>query len=397
MRILQVISSLAARDGGPAKAAIEMCRELLRRGEHAEIYTTNVDGKGCVDVSLGIPIDVRGVSVTYFPVNGSHYYKLSFAMAAALRANCLSFDIVHINSLYQFPSTIAAHYCRKFGVPYILRPHGTLDPFLFHRHRMRKSVYEALFDRRNLAAAAAVSFTAEEEMELARSLGLRFRGAIVPLGVDLDDLQLTTAKGRLDQLWPNTAGKKVALFLGRLNFKKGLDILARAFGTIARERQDVHLLLAGPDNEGYGDKVKQWLKDEGALDRVTFCGMITGREKAIALSQSTLFVLPSYTENFGIAVVEAMVAGMPVVISNKVNIWREVHRSGAGIVVNLESGELASAMISLLDDPGAAVRMGEIGRKLASESFSWNTVGLKLTDLYRRVLSLQRRPTVMGN
>src|SRR5262249_35803991 len=159
-------------------------------------------------------------------------------LARALAVSIREFDIVHIHSLYQFPATIAAYYCRRYGVPYVVRPHGTLDPFLYRRHRIRKWVYETLWERRNLAAAAAVHFPAEEEMELAGSLGLEFDGVVVPLGVELEELRVPTR--RLADFWPETTGKKVLLFLGRINFKKGLDVLAQAFGAIARNRPDVH-------------------------------------------------------------------------------------------------------------------------------------------------------------
>jgi len=128
----------------------------------------NVDGNHCLDVPGAQPLEVRGVRVTYFPVNGGHYYKFSHAMAAQLKANVALYDVVHINSLYQFPVDAAAHYCRKHLVPYILRPHGTLDPYLYRRHPLRKRFYELLVERRNLANAAAVHFTSDEEMDLAR-------------------------------------------------------------------------------------------------------------------------------------------------------------------------------------------------------------------------------------
>jgi len=385
MRILHVISSVAPRYGGPSKAVVEMCRELVRRGEQAEIFTTNVDVDGFLDVPLETPVDVGGVLITYFPVEAINVYKISRPLARSLRASIPKFDLVHVHSLYQFPATVAALYCRRYKVPYVLRPHGTLDPFLYRRHRVRKWIYEKLWEQRNLASAAAVHFTAEEEMELASSLGLRFRGVVVPLGIDLDTAAHTTC--RLAEFWPETAGKKVILFLGRLNFKKGLDILARAFGEIARSREGVHLLLAGPDNEAYGNKVRGWLRENGALAKTTFTGMLMGDRKAAAFSESTMFVLPSYTENFGIAVVEAMRAGLPVVISNKVNIWREVLRSEAGIVVAPDANATATAVRALLDDPTGAARMGENGKALARDCFSWDAAGAQLVNLYRQIVS----------
>lgn len=395
MHILHVISSVAPRYGGPSKAVLEMCRELVRRGEHAEIYTTNVDVDRYLDVPLERPVEVDGVPITYFPVDVLNLYKISRPLAGALRSSIPDFDIVHVHSLYQFPATVAAFYCRRYGVPYIVRPHGTLDPFLYRRHRMRKWLYETLWERRNLAAAAAVHFTAEEEMELAGSLGLRFRGVVVPLGVDLEERPGPTC--RLSQYWPETAGKKVILFLGRINFKKGLDILARAFGEIVRKRDDVHLLLAGPDSEGYGSQVCHWLKEEGVLHKTTFSGMLSGDRKGAALAESAMFVLPSYTENFGIAVVEAMAAGLPVVISSKVNIWRDVLQGGAGMVVDPQAHPTAEAMNLLLDDPATAARMGERGRRLARKHFSWDAAGARLADLYRQIVFPQAGSAITLN
>jgi glycosyltransferase involved in cell wall biosynthesis len=387
MRILHVISSVAPRYGGPSKAVVEMCRELARRGERAEIYTTNVDVDGCLDVPLERAVEADGVRITYFPIEALSLYKISRPLAGALRSSIPDFDVVHVHSLYQFPATVAAHYCRRYEVPYIVRPHGTLDPFLYRRHRMRKWLYEALWERRNLAAAAAVHFTAEEEMELASSLGLHFRGVVVPLGVDLEEPPPSDCL--MACFWPETAGKKVILFLGRINFKKGLDVLARAFGAIARDRNDVHLLVAGPDSEGYGSQVRHWLREEGVLHKATFVGMLAGERKGVALTQSAIFVLPSYTENFGIAVVEAMAAGLPVVISNRVNIWREVSRGGAGIIVEPQARATADAMNLLLGDPAMAARMGVCGSRLAREHFTWESAGAKLVELYRQVVSPQ--------
>jgi glycosyltransferase involved in cell wall biosynthesis len=379
MRTLHVIPSLAESDGGPSKAALEMCRELTRRSHNAEIYTTNATAQSRSDVLLGQPLSVHGVNVTYFPINGGTYYKYSYSMAAALKATIPRYDIVHIHSLYQFPSTAAAHYCRKYRVPYILRPHGTLDPFLYKRHPLRKRIYELMIERRNLAAAAAVHFTSEEELRLATRSGLDFKG------VELDD-PLPCAARAADSLWPELRGKRVILFLSRINFKKGLDILAAAFGEVHKVRADAHLVIAGPDIDGYGTKVREWLTAAAALEAATFTGMVLDTRKAALLSRADLFVLPSYSENFGIAVVEAMGAGLPIVISNRVNIWREIDAAHAGFVVTPDARELATAILALLDNPGMARSMGERGHRLAREQFSWRAAGDHLEHLYGQLI-----------
>jgi glycosyltransferase involved in cell wall biosynthesis len=389
MRILHVISSLAPRYGGPSKAVIEMCGELVRRGERAAIYTTDADIDGRLDVPLKRPVEVDGIPITYFPVDMLRLYKISRSLAGALRSSLADFDVVHIHSLYQFPATAAAVYCRRYGIPYIVRPHGTLDPFLYRRHRIRKRIYETIWERRNLSAAAAVHFTTEEEMTLASSLGLHFRGVVIPLGTSFESRQ--TSSGKLAELWPETAKKKVVLFMGRINFKKGLDILIRAFGEVARDRSDVHLLIAGPDNEGYGSRVRRWVKEHHVGGKTTFTGMLLGTAKAAALTDSSMFILPSYTENFGIAVVEAMAAGLPVIISDRVNIWREILRAGAGLVVAADARATAEAIKQLLNSPLTAIKMGERAATFAHNNFSWPAAGAKLVELYQEVALL--RPT----
>jgi glycosyltransferase involved in cell wall biosynthesis len=387
VRILHVIPSLATRHGGPPKAVAELCQELARRGEEVAIYTTNIDGRSRLDVPFNRPLRMADrLEVRYFRVMLPGLFGFSPDFAKTLHGTIKSYDIVHIHSLYRFISTVAARYARREGVPYIVRPHGTLDPFIFRRHRGMKQIYETLFERRNLEAASAVHFTAAEEMELAQLCGIRFCGVVVPLGVEADSDAEQRNAADLNRRWPVTLGKKTILYLGRLNFKKGLNILAKAFGTVARTRDDVHLLIAGPDDEGYGRQVAQWLCAEGVLAKTTFTGMLVGPDKAIAQHGADVFVLPSYSENFGIAVVEAMAAGLPVIISNRVNIWREVAESNAGLVVNCCPNEVATAISSLLDNSVLREELSYAARALAAERFTWSAAGQKMIDVYRRIL-----------
>jgi glycosyltransferase involved in cell wall biosynthesis len=255
---------------------------------------------------------------------------------------------------------------------------------------LRKKLYELGVERHNLAVAARIHFTSEDEMELARKSGLPFRSAVVPLGVDRDETTGGTTSRGFFARWPELRGRRVLLYLGRINFKKGFDILVRAFGQLARERPDVHLMIAGPDSDGYERQVRGWLRAENVLDRVTLTGLIQGVDKALALAGATAFVLPSYTENFGIAVVEAMAAGLPVVISNRVNIWREIVAAGAGIATEPDVDEFTSAIRRVLDSPGAARRMGEAGRELYRRSFTWDSAGAKLMELYETIIREHR-------
>jgi len=386
MKILHVIASIAPRYGGPSNAVIRLCREIAKFGHEVTIFTTNMDGNENLDVPLDRPVEIDGFQVQYFPIRWPRYYGFSLPFGRALAKHISRFDIVHIHSIYNFHTLAASHYCRKFNVPYLIRPHGSLDPYLTGRHPVRKRIFTSLFLQRDLDHAAAIHFNTQEEMQLTESIGIKAPGVVVPGGINPSEFSHLPARGSFSHKYPEVRDKKIVLFLSRINFKKGLDILARAFGEVAQKRKDVYLVLTGPDNEGYATKVRAWLREEGALGRSLFTGMLSGQEKLAALRDSDIFVLSSYTENFGIAVVEAMACGLPVVISNRVNIWREVNDAGAGIVTNCESHEVAEAIMRLLDNRNLREEMGKRGKKLVEEKYTWPELAKQITQVYEQIL-----------
>ncbi len=386
MKILHVIANLAPRYGGPSKACLEMARAVNGLGHGVDICTTNQDGPGELAVPLDQPVRQNGVAVYYFPIQSPRFWGTSWPLARALGRSIREYDLVHLHSLYLFHDMVAGHICRRCGVPYLMQPHGSLDPFIHRRHRYRKVVMEALFEHRNIKGAAAILFTSAEEKELAKPYTFGTPGAVVPLGLDLDAYQALPAPGAFRAKFPAIGDKKIILFLGRINFKKGLDLLVQALARVLCHRRDVHLVVAGPDNEGWGERVKGWLQQEGILDSATFTGMLLGEEKLAALRDAQMFVLSSYSENFGIAVIEAMACGLPVVVSDKVNIWREVAAAEAGLVVPCQAEALAAALGRLLDGPEAAA-MGRRGRELVTRKFQWSQVALGLQSLYADLIA----------
>jgi glycosyltransferase involved in cell wall biosynthesis len=190
-------------------------------------------------------------------------------------------------------------------------------------------------------------------------------------------------RGIFRSQFPEIGDAFLILFLGRLNFKKGLDLLAKSYGIVARQCQAVHLVIAGPDNEGYGQRVRQWLTDEGVLHRATFTGMLLGQDKLAALSDADVFVLPSYSENWGVAVVEAMACGLPVVISDQVNLWQEVAKAEAGLVIPCDPQKLSDALLQLQHDAELREKLGANGRRLAAK-FSWNSAASQMLDVYEK-------------
>jgi len=387
MKILHVIANLAPRYGGPVKACFEMAWATASLGHKVCIYTTNQDGPFDLNVPTDQPVFKDGVEICYFPVQHPRFWGFSVPLAQALRKTIRAYDIVHIHSLYLFHGMIAAHYCRKYNVPYLICPHGSLDPFIYKRHRIRKSVMEILFEHKNLKCASAIHCITEEEKKLVAPYTFQTHGIVVPHGLNLSEYENLPDMGTFKSRHTETKGKKIILFFGRLNFVKGLDVLVRAFAKVARERDDVHLVLAGPDNEAFGEKVRGWLRSEGILDRAIFTGMLLGKDKLAVLRDADMFVLPSYSENFGISVIEAMACGLPVVISDKVNIWREVAESGAGKVAPCDADRFAEIILELLDNPEMARQMGENGKALVRERFQWSSVAVAMEDAYRSIVS----------
>lgn len=358
---------------------------MARRGHHVRIVTTDRGYE---------PIDLEGLStleIDVLPRSWPRFFGTSWAMARRLEEVVPKADVIHLHSLYLFHDWAAAHYCWRCGKPYIVRPHGTLDPFIFRRHRWRKAVADVLFQNRVLQRAAGLHYTAADEWLLARPHARNPRGCIIPIGIDLSSLENLPPRAVLRARYPAIGDRKVVLFLGRLSFKKGVDILVNAFAEVARHRQDLFLVIAGPD-EGIKAEAERRISELGIGPQTQFTGMVTGADKLMVLAGSDAFLLPSQSENFGIAVVEAAACGIPVVISDRVNLWREFQDAGAALVGPPEAPAFAAHLNFLLENPERAKEIGSRGAKLVRCSFHWEALGRRYEDMY----DLASRAGVLG-
>ncbi len=395
MKVLQVVGTLAPCYGGPSIACPELSRELVRQGHQVSIYGSDVEGRGHLKVPLDHPVLDEGVEIRYFrALPWPDKYMFSTALWRALGETVTQFDVVQIWSVYGFFTTAAAYWCRKRSVPHVVFPHGSLDPYLRRRNRPRKWFYTKLFAEADYRKASAVLFNTSEEMRLASDWsGLQSKGHtpkrfVVPIGLDARWFEEPdpAAGERFRRKFPALIGKRLVVYFGRINFKKGLDILAPAFARVARDCDDLHLVLAGPADDDYGPKVRRWLSDGGVLEKATFTGALGGEERFTVLQQAEIFVLSSYTENFGQSVAEAMASGVPVVISDQVNIWPEVTRADAGLVVPCDADATAVALRKVLDDRVRARQMGDNGRRWAAEHLAWDIVGAQMVRVYEEVV-----------
>ncbi|EIJ41419.1 glycosyltransferase [Beggiatoa alba B18LD] len=386
MKILHVIANLAPRYGGPAKACFELARAVAQRGHEVTIYTTNQDGDGELDTPLNQIIQREGVQLRFFPIQSPRFWGTSLPMARALAQMIPTVDIVHIHSLYLFHNLIAPWLCRWYKKPYVMLPHGTLDPFLYQRHRQRKRLMEWTFENRNMRQATAIHFITQEEQLLAQPYTHNAHSVIVPLGLTLNEYDKPRPSQWLAHYYPETKDKKIILFFGRIHFKKGLDLLIPAFIALAKQQDDIHLVIAGPDDERYADHLKHLLSVDNMLDRATFTGMIQGDEKLSLLRESYLFALPSYSENFGIAVLEAMACRCPVLISDKVNLHHDIQQAKAGVIVPCEQNAVQQALADLLANPFQARYYGEKGRQLVENRYQWQQIGELMEQTYQQLI-----------
>lgn len=384
LRVLHVIANVAPRYGGPSRAAQDMCRSMAARGHHVELFATNQDGNGVLPGRVGAPISADGYTTTLFDYFGPTGYPISRGLLQALRRRVGDFDVVDIHSVYQFHTLVASAVARRRGVPYIVRPHGTLDRYPSDRHRLRKALYMAVVERRSLDRAAAVHYTSDQERQESEETGLRAPGYVVPLGIDVSEFAQHTSEADLPGAIPRNI--PLVTYLGRLAEGKGLTTLAEAFARVLRKGNDAQLVVVGPDNDGLRARLEGRVADLGISSRVTFTGLVTGLHKVAVLQRSRLFVLPSRHENFGAAVVEAMASRVPVVVTKGVAIHPEIAAADAGHVVERTIEGVAEAIGHLLTDDAARERMASAALALARRSYSLEAMGEGLERMYEFVL-----------
>jgi len=349
-------------------------------------------------VALGIPVAVGAAEVVYFPVE-EHLARLgiriidsvtiSFQFSRWLSLNVTRFDIVHIYSVYSFTSVAAGTVCRRHGIPYVVSPVGNLDPYLGRRSRVLKGFHLALAGRRLLEGAAVVHLMSRGEQKLVASYNIHCRQAVIGFGLDLGLYAHAVAGAGRDA--ENARVAQTIIFLGRIAPSKGLDLLIRAFEGIARRRHDVYLLLVGPDQGGYMGALRATQSPEAAA-RTEFTGFVSEEEKIAAMAHSDIFVMPSYTEAFGIALLEAMASGLPVILTKRAALAEEVANADAALIVDSSVSAVADAIELLLDDIPLRRALAAAGERFVRANFGWQKVLPEFLNMYRDCLVRTGQP-----
>jgi glycosyltransferase involved in cell wall biosynthesis len=381
LRILHVVPTYypAVRYGGPIRSVHGLATALVRRGHEVHVYTTSVDGPDDLDVPLGTAVNLDGVAVHYFPVGALRRLYWSPQLGRELSRTAGGFDVVHLHSTFLWPTWAAARAAARSGVPYIACPRGMLmRDMIRKKSSWLKSAWITLIERSTFVRAAGVHVTAELEADDLRSFGWPLREiAWIPNGVDVPARHQPRAAGPHANL-----PARYVLFLSRISWKKGLDRLITAWQWVP----EIPLVIAGNDDEGYQPKLQALAQSLGLADRVLFVGPVGDADKWALFADAQLFVLPSYSENFGNVVAEAMAMGCPVLVSPEVGIAAFVSAAAAGAVTDCDPVKLAAAVREMLADPAARAEMGARGREAVRAHLSWDGVAEQAENLYRRVV-----------
>lgn len=389
MRVLIVVPALSAIYGGPSKIASALAAALGRRpGVAVDVVTTNANGAANSNVATTDWQQVGGYRLRYFQRLGRSEYKVSSSLALWLWRYVRDYDAVLVISIFNFPVLATALACRARMVRYLINPQGMLEPWALGYKAWKKNAYYCLIEcPLVLRRAEAIQALNENEAGNIRKLRLGPPIVTLPNGVDRSEFEPapeSDVEAFLSR-FPQTRNKSRILFLHRIDPKKGLDLLAQALSQVRARHPDAHAIVAGPDNIGFTDQARSYFTEAGMSDEaVTFTGMLEGALRRGALASADLFVLPSYSEGFSMAVLEAMAVGLPCVITTECN-FPEAREAGVAKVVAPEPGQFAAALEELLANPDAAKAMGRSAREFVLARYTWDSIVEQLEDILAEI------------
>jgi glycosyltransferase involved in cell wall biosynthesis len=385
MKILMVVPALGEVYGGPSKSVLELTDAIGKQGVSVDIITTNANGYKSLDVPLFSWIINGNYRIQYFPYWNFLDYKFTWSLTSWLFQNVTNYDLVHTNAIFSYPVLPAYWSCQMAKIPYIVTPRGMLEPWALAYKIWKKKLYFNWLEKPALQKASAIQMLASTEAEGIKNLDLKPPLVIVPNGIHREDFASLPDPEIFYHQFPETKNKRLIIFLGRIDPKKGLDLLAPAFAQAYQKFPDTHLIIAGPDNTGFLPTAQSYFIKAGCSHAVTFTGMLTGNIKYAALAAATIYVAPSYSEGFSMSVLEGMAAGLPCVITTGCN-FPEAGEAEVAIIVNIDVGSIAKAIIQLLEDDQQAKNMGYRARQFVLDNYTWDKIALKMVSVYENII-----------
>lgn len=389
--VLHVTPSMANSFGGPSRSVGGLATALNHHGHSAMVFTTDVATPPQareIRVSVSrqdITSSISFEQLSIHPVDRPWRLVRSRSLHQALRCQAREFDLIHIHSLFLFPQWYAYITASKNDLPWIVSPHGALDPYLRQRGTTRKGIVDWLWQRRMLDNAGAIHLTSSTEADQLQDLQFKSPSVVIPNGVDISWPGADGNAIRFRERFLDGTSAPIILNHGRIAGKKGLDLLVEALGGIP----EAVLVLVGEDSEGLVDGLRTRALENGTSDRLFLTGGIQGQDLNDALVAADVWALPSHGENFGMAVVEAMGAGRAVITSAAVNIAPDAAEQGALVISDNDPPAIAGMIRELLADPARRARLGSAGSQYVKR-FAWTSVIDEYVAMYERVLDARR-------
>jgi len=388
LKVLHVIPSVAPCRGGPSKAVIDMVCALRKAGVNAEIATSNDDGESKLDVPLGELVKHNGAPIRFFnrvspPVVALREFIYSYQFERWLKKNISDYDLVHVHAIFSFCSTKAMQLARRNNIPYIVRPIGQLERWSMAQSQAKKDRYLKLFEKQNLEQASAVHFTAISEQDQALKAIPNLPGKVIPLGLDLP-MEIRNARTKMEKRWKLKADVPTILYLSRLHPKKGLELLLEALSEL--KDLSFQLLVAGDGDADYVESLKHKTKKLKLHERTKFVGFVRSAEKSQLLQGADIYALTSHSENFGIAVLEALASGTAVIVSRQVALAEQVSKHNLGFVTELDPLDIREKLEFALTEIDLTRETGDHARDFVEQHFQWSQIAQRLNNLYKNIL-----------
>ncbi|BAQ60092.1 glycosyltransferase [Geminocystis sp. NIES-3708] len=386
MKILVVIPSVGSVYGGPSKSVVELTKAIGIQGIEVDIVTTTANGDHQLDVPLLTWIRENEYRIQYFPYISQGDYKFSFKLTKWLYAHVKDYNLVHTNAIFSLTNIPAYWACQKYNIPYLITPRGMLQSWALSYKAGKKKIYYSLLEKPAINRSNGIQILATAEKDEVQALNLKPPLFIIPNGVNKENFENLPSSSLFLEQFPEAKNKQLILFLGRIDPKKGLDLLAPAFANVHQKFSNIHLIIAGPDNVGYLTTAKKYFQDLDCLSAVTFTGILTGEIKYSALSAANIYVAPSYSEGFSMSILEGMASGLPCIFTTGCN-FPEAGEANAAYVVDINSGSIEKALITCLENPEEAKKMGDRAKEFIFDNYTWDKIAKKLIKVYQKIIN----------
>lgn len=383
LRICQVVASINEVVGGPAYSVTNLAQSLSEQGIFSHLFTLDYQ-------NAGKQVPTKNVQLHSYTATKLARYFRGFQPSAGYALQQIAsseLDLIHNHGLWMFPNLYARQAAVKNKLPLVISPRGMLESWSLKNSWFKKLPAWYLYEQQNLKKAIAFHATSEEEAQSIRKLNFHQPIALIPNGVSLPELSNLPSREVLFSNFPELTHKKWLLFLSRIHHKKGIDNLLIVWKKLVSQFPDWHLIIAGPDLIGYQAKLQELTAELELQPQVTFTGMLSGEQKASALCNADLFVLPTHSENFGIAIAESLAYRVPV-ITTKGAPWKDLETYGCGWWIEDNQQALIDALIEAMKMPDSQRQaMGLKGRNLVETKYSWNAIAQDMVSVYHWVLN----------